>query len=222
MYRGSYRLSTLAKQVIGKEGRLVDVEYHKGFAKVTLNNPKTLNSVNLQMIGELAAELPDLNKTKAFWIEGAGGRAFCAGGDVKSLYEGREANPKILADFFREEFTLDYRMTQLNSLQISNWDGIVMGGGVGLSVFSPFRIATENTMFAMPETKIGFFTDVCGGYFLSRLRNNIGYYLGLTGMRLKGEEVYKAGIANYFIPRDRLPNVYNDLKMELVHSREPK
>lgn len=77
-------------------------------------------------------------------------------------------------------------MTQLKSLQISNWDGIVMGGGVGLSVFSPFRIATENTVFAMPETKIGFFTDVCGGYFLSRLRNNIGYYLGLTGMRLKG------------------------------------
>jgi len=97
-----------------------------------------------------------------------------------------------------------------------------MGGGVGISVFSPFRIATENTLFAMPETKIGFFTDVCGGYFLSRLRNNIGYYLGLTGMRLKGEEVYKAGIANYFIPRERLPQVYSDLKRELAHSREPK
>jgi enoyl-CoA hydratase/carnithine racemase len=87
-------------------------------------------------------ELPALNKTKAFWIEGAGGKAFCAGGDVKSLYEGRESNPKILADFFREEFTLDYQMTVMHSLQISNWDGIVMGGGVGLSVFSPFRIAT--------------------------------------------------------------------------------
>lgn len=71
-------------------------------------------------------------------------------------------------------------------MQISNLDGIVMGGGVGLSIFSPFRIATENTLFAMPENKIGFFTDVCGGYFLSRLRNNIGYYLGLTGARLKG------------------------------------
>ena len=151
MYRASHRLSTLAKQVIGKEaGRLVDVEYFKGFAKVTLNNPKALNSLNLQMIRELSAELPNLNKAKVFWIEGAGGKAFCAGGDVKSLYDGRESNPKILADFFREEFTLDYKMTLLNSLQVSNWDGIVMGGGVGLSVFSPFRIATENTLFAMP------------------------------------------------------------------------
>lgn len=102
MYRAGYRLSVLAKETVGKEtGKLVNVEYFKGFAKVTLNNPKALNSVNLQMIRELTAELPALNKTKAFWIEGAGGKAFCAGGDVKSLYEGRETNRKILADFFR-------------------------------------------------------------------------------------------------------------------------
>ena len=90
MYRASYRLSTLAKQVINKEsGKLVEVEHYKGFSKVVLNNPKALNSLNLQMIRELSAELQTLNKTKAFWIEGAGGKAFCAGGDVKSLYEGR-------------------------------------------------------------------------------------------------------------------------------------
>lgn len=87
MYRASYRLSTLAKQVIGKEAdKLVNVEHFKGFTKVVLNNPKVLNSLNLQMIRELSAELFTLNKTKAFWIEGAGGKAFCAGGDVKSLY----------------------------------------------------------------------------------------------------------------------------------------
>lgn len=93
-----------------------------------------------------------------------------------------------------------------------------MGGGVGLSVFSPFRIATENTVFAMPETKIGFFTDVCGGYFLSRLPNNIGYYLGLTGTQLKGEDVFKAGIANYYVSRDNLPKIFEEIKRELVHS----
>jgi len=93
---------------------------------------------------------------------------------------------------------------------------------VGLSVFSPYRIATENTSFAMLESKIGFFTDVCGAYFLSRLRNNIGTYLGLTGMRLKGEEVYKAGIANYYIPRKDLKQAYNELKNEIQHSQEPK
>lgn len=92
----------------------------------------------------------------------------------------------MLEDFFRNEFTLDYKLTKMKSLQISNWDGYVMGSGVGLSIFSPYRIATENTTFAMVESQIGFFTDVCGAYFLSRLRNNIGYYLGLTGMSLKG------------------------------------
>jgi 3-hydroxyisobutyryl-CoA hydrolase len=110
-------------------------------------------------------------------------------------------------------------MTKLEAVQISNWDGIVMGGGVGISVFSPFRIATEHTVFAMPETKIGFFTDVCGGYFLSRLPNNIGYYLGLTGTQLKGEDVYKAGIANYFVPRELLPELFQEIKSEMTHAQ---
>jgi enoyl-CoA hydratase/carnithine racemase len=158
----------------------------KGLAKVTLNNPKMLNCVNIEMVHELMAQLPIINKAKAFWMEGAGAKAFCAGGDIKSLYLARQTNRKLLDEFFRDEFTLDYKLTKMKSLQISNWDGFVMGGGVGLSVFSPYRIATENTNFAMLESKIGFFTDVCGAYFLSRLRNNIGTYLGLTGMRLKG------------------------------------
>ncbi len=103
---------------------------------------------------------------------------------------------------------MDYNISQLNALLIANWDGIVMGGGVTLSIFAPYRIATENTIFSMPgnyifiiECKIGYFPDVGGGYFLSRLRNNIGYYLGLIGARLKGEEVYQLGLANYFVPR---------------------
>jgi 3-hydroxyisobutyryl-CoA hydrolase len=78
-------------------------------------------------------------------------------------------------------------MSQLNAVQISCWDGIVMGGGVGLSVFAPVIIATEKTVFAMPETKLGFFTDVGASYILSRMRSNIGYYLGLTGNSLRGE-----------------------------------
>ncbi len=88
--------------------------------------------------------------------------------------------------FFREEFTLDYKISQLKAVQIANWDGIVMGGGYGLTCMAPFIIASENTMFAMPEAKLGFFTDVASCYILSRLRNNIGFYLGMTGSRLKG------------------------------------
>lgn len=89
-------------------------------------------------------------------------------------------------------------------MEIANWDGIVMGGGFGISAFSPFIIATENSMFAMPEAKLGFFTDVGSSYLLSRLRNNIGYYLGLTGSRLKGEDVYLSGLAHYYFHPDSL------------------
>ena len=92
----------------------------------------------------------------------------------------------------------------MKPVQISCWDGIVMGGGVGISIHSPIRIATESSMFAMPEAKIGLFTDVAGGYFLSRLRKNIGLYLGLTGARLKGEEVVQAGLANFFVEKSKI------------------
>ena len=84
-----------------------------------------------------------------------------------------------------------------------------MGGGVGISVFSPYKIATEKSMFAMPEGKIGFFTDVGACYFLAKMRNNIGYYLAMTSDRLKGEEVFNSGLANYYIPHDDIPSVYN-------------
>lgn len=136
-------------------------------------------------------------------MEGAGGKAFCAGGDVKSIYLDREMGPI----FFREEFKVDYWMSQLKSIQISNWDGIVMGGGVGISIHSPFRIATERTIFAMPENKLGFFTDVASGYVLSRLRNRIGQYLG-TGVQLKGEDVFNAGLANFFVSSANIPKIY--------------
>ena len=92
-----------------------------------------------------------------------------------------------------------------NTIQISCWDGIVMGGGAGISAFAQIIIATEKTLFAMPQAKLGFFTDVGINLILSRLRNNIGHYLGMTGARLKGEEVFIAGIANYYIHSNKIP-----------------
>jgi len=99
--------------------------------------------------------------------------------------------------------------------QISIWNGIVMGGGVGVSVHAPIRVATDTTVYAMPETGIGFFTDVGGSYFLSRVKNNIclGLYLGLTGHRLKSKDLVKWGIATHFVPNHKLPTLYS----ELVH-----
>lgn len=110
----------------------------------------------------------------------------------------------------------------MNSVQIANWDGIVMGGGFGITAMAPFRIATENSMFAMPEAKLGFFTDVCGCYTLARLKSNIGFYMGMTGARLKGEDLYISGIANYFIQRKNIEAAFNELKDALPSSGNPK
>ena len=101
---------------------------------------------------------------------------------------------------------MDYNLTTMIPLQIAIWNGIVMGGGVGISCHSPIRIATDNTMYAMPETGIGFFTDVGGSYFLSRVKNDIslGLYLGLTGHRLKSKELLDWGVATHFVPENKI------------------
>lgn len=109
---------------------------------------------------------------------------------------------------------------------ISCWDGIIMGGGVGLTAFGSFVIATEKTVFAMPEAKLGFFTDVGVNYLFARMRGNLGYYLGMTGMRLKGEQAYIAGLANYYIPSSKLAEVRSEIestfavKEKLANSKE--
>lgn len=137
------------------------------------------------MVRDIESNLEYINKHQIVWFQGAGGRSLCAGGDVKVLFE-QGATVQDRLTFFREQFVLDYRISQMKTVQISCWDGIVMGGGVGLTVFAPFVIATQKTLFAMPQAKLGFFTDVGTNYILSRLRNNIGLYLGMTGARLKG------------------------------------
>jgi 3-hydroxyisobutyryl-CoA hydrolase len=184
--------------------------------EVILNHEKALNSLNLEMIQSLEKNADLWSKDsqlKAVLIRGQGQKAFCAGGDVKTLYEARTGkgekgqNLQILDQFFREEYTCDYKMATMKPILIALWNGIVMGGGVGISIHAPFRIATEKSMFAMPEAKIGLFTDVSGGFFLSRLRHNLGLYLGLTSQRLKGKDLVKAGIANFYLPSERVPEL---------------
>lgn len=119
----------------------IDFIEGKDLPKVVLNRPKALNSLNLQMVRDLGALIPKLEQYPAYWIEGAGGKAFCAGGDVKALFEGG-ATLEDREQFFRDEFVTDYRLATSKTIEIVNWDGIVMGGGVGVSQFAPFRIAT--------------------------------------------------------------------------------
>mgnify|MGYP000855381128 FL=1 len=118
---------------------------------------------------------------------------------------------KLLDELFRTEYILDYEMSKLRPVTVALWNGIVMGGGVGLSVYSNIKVATENTVFAMPEAEIGFFTDVSSSYFFTRLRNHIGYMLALTGHRVRGEDVVRVGLADYFIKREKLPEIEEEL-----------
>ena len=184
-----------------------------------LNNPKVLNSLDMDMIDLIWNQLRIWKNTKksprVVFMKGTGEKAFCAGGDIKSIYNdgAKGLNPSTPKTFFAKEYIVDYALTQMEPIQISVWNGIVMGGGVGISVHAPIRIATEKTVFAMPETGIGFFTDVGGGYFLSRVNNNIsdGLYLGLTGHRLKGKDLLYWGVATHYIETSKLNELYDDI-----------
>lgn len=143
-------------------------------------------------------------------LSGAGSKALCAGGDVAALALQNESGPKgqqASADFFQLEYKLDHVVANYSKPFISVMDGITMGGGVGLSVHAPFRIATERTLFAMPETTIGFFPDVGGSFFLPRLDGEVGTYLALTSARLSGVQALYAGVATHYLHSSVLGNL---------------
>ncbi|MFK7736962.1 MAG: enoyl-CoA hydratase/isomerase family protein [Pirellulaceae bacterium] len=173
---------------------------------IRLNRPKALNAINLEMVRLLTAQLQDWASDPAVHmvlVTGAGEKAFCAGGDVKSVAlaigEDQYGEPGTLGvDMFREEYALNYQIATYPKPYFALMDGITMGGGVGVSLHGDVAIATNRTKWAMPETAIGFFPDVGGTYFLSRL-GPLGTLLGLTGWTLSGAEAKAAGVASYFV-----------------------
>ncbi|KAI6150600.1 ClpP/crotonase-like domain-containing protein [Pisolithus tinctorius] len=176
-----------------------------------LNRAKKLNTLNTAMVDALRHQVDLWSKSDLCQIIiGTGsGRAFCAGGDVTSvLRDALDAGtrPKALG-FFRKEFELVYILSQLSKPYVAVLDGITMGGGVGLSINAPFRVATEKTVFAMPETKIGFFPDVGASYFLPRLEGEVGTYLALTSETLVGREVFEHGLATHYITSRSVPSL---------------
>ncbi|XP_062045220.1 3-hydroxyisobutyryl-CoA hydrolase, mitochondrial isoform X2 [Lepus europaeus] len=187
----------------------------KGCAGViTLNRPKFLNALSLSMVRQIYPQLKKWEQdpeTFLILIKGAGEKAFCAGGDIKVISEAAKAKQKMSQDFFREEYLLNNAVARCQKPYVALIDGITMGGGVGVSVHGLFRVATEKTVFAMPETAIGLFPDVGGGYFLPRLQGKLGYFLALTGFRLKGRDVYRAGIATHFVDSAKLRTLEEDL-----------
>ncbi len=186
-----------------------------GLGLVLLNRPEALNALTLEMVDafdrQLLAWAAD-EAVRAVVVEGEGERAFAAGGDIQRLWEaGRTGDPYTRA-FFWDEYILDWRVFHYPKPYVALMDGIAMGGGVGVSVLGSHRVATERTLFAMPETGIGFFPDVGATWFLPRLPGRLGLYLALTGARLGGADSYHAGVATHYVPSARLA----DLKAALA------
>ena len=167
-------------------------------ALVTLNRPEALNALTLAMCRELDGKLAqwqDDPAVAAVVMQGAGERAYCAGGDVVAIYESGRGDGAVAAEFFRAEYRLDRRIFHFPKPFVALIDGIVMGGGVGISVHGSHRVGGDATIFAMPETGIGFYPDVGGTYFLPRLPGHLGEWMGLTGARLKDGDAFAAGLA---------------------------
>lgn len=175
---------------------------------IVLNRPKALNALNLGMIRQIypwMVEWESDPSVSMVLIKAVGGKAFCAGGDIRAVTDAGKKGDALAKDFFKEEYILNYKIGTYKKPYIAVIDGITMGGGVGLSVHGRFRVATERTLFAMPETAIGLFPDVGGGHFLPWLEGKLGTYLALTGFRLKGRDVFQAGVATHFVQSEKLP-----------------
>jgi len=177
---------------------------------LSLNRPKAIHALAPGMCRDMIAALlewRDHDDVKVVLIDHAEGRGFCAGGDVallrrSALEDGGETGRR----FFFEEYRLNHLIFTYLKPTVAFLDGITMGGGVGISQPARFRVATENTRLAMPETGIGLFPDVGGGWYLSRLPGRLGQFLALTGARLDGSECLWAGLATHYLPQERLEN----------------
>jgi enoyl-CoA hydratase len=166
-----------------------------------------------EKITELLLEWEDNSEIGAVLIDGAGDRAFCAGGDVILLHDSGKAGDSRAEEFWRIEYALNELIHCYSKPYISLIDGFVMGGGVGLSVHGRYRVAGDATVFAMPETGIGYFPDVGGTFFLPRLGMSVGQWLGLTGARLNVGQTCDIGIANLYVPTDKHSDLIEALGM---------
>jgi len=189
----------------------INFDVIKSTGLITLNRPKTLNALNIEMAEQFSEKLNEWAKDqniKRILLKGEGNH-FCAGGDVKKVYlAGNKSDLK--KNFFSTEYKLNYKIYNFPKPYMSIWKGVVMGGGVGLSIYGNYRIVTDTTKFAMPETAIGFFPDVGGSYFLSRLKNNIGLFLGLTGYILNANEILSLELGTHYCPINELDNLIDE------------
>ncbi|MBI1398989.1 enoyl-CoA hydratase/isomerase family protein [Hyphomonas sp.] len=184
--------------------------------RITLTRPSALHALNTPMCAAILSAVRAWAEDPAIhylWIDHQEGtRGFCAGGDIRMLAESGAGDAAEARDFFRTEYRMNAALEDFPKPILSIIDGVTMGGGVGLSVHGSHRIATERTVFAMPETGIGLFPDVGGGWFLPRLAGELGTWLALTGARLKGADVAAARVATHFLPSELVPALARQLR----------
>ena len=186
-----------------------------GIGRITLNRPKALHALNEPMcaviLGALQSWAGDDQVHLVIVDHAAETRGFCAGGDIRMLAQSGAGDGREARAFFATEYRMNVAIKSFPKPYLTIMDGVTMGGGVGLSVHGSHRLATEHTLFAMPETGIGLFPDVGGGWFLPRLRGELGTWLALTGARLKAVDVTAAGVATHYTDSELLPNLKQEL-----------
>ncbi|WP_430444322.1 MAG: enoyl-CoA hydratase/isomerase family protein [Pseudomonas piscis] len=184
---------------------LVEVRNHIGH--LTLNRPAGLNAITLSMVRTLQRQLdawaqaPEIH---AVVLRGAGEKAFCAGGDIRSLYDSYKSGGTLHEEFFVEEYALDLAIHHYRKPVLALMDGFVLGGGMGLVQGADLRVVTERSRLAMPEVAIGYFPDVGGSYFLSRIPGELGTYLGVSGVQIRAADALYCGLADWHLESDKL------------------
>jgi len=197
------------------------IVHHDGVAGLlSLNRPKAIHALTAGMVSSMTSALLAWRQdpaVKAVLIDHAEGRGFCSGGDINllrhsALGDGGASGRR----FFFEEYQLNHLLFTYGKPVVTFMDGITMGGGVGIAMPAKYRVAAENTRFAMPETGIGLFPDVGGGWYLSRLPGRIGQFLALTGARIDGAECLWAGLATHYLPHEQLA----EAKLRIAHGHD--
>lgn len=191
------------------------ISSQNGVGHMVLNRPKALNALSHQMVLDMLEAMkvwqgdPDIH---AVLIEGAGDRAFCAGGDIQAVYENGRTDHDAVMQFWRDEYELNALIKNFPKPYVAMMHGFIMGGGVGVSAHGSHRIVTDNSIISMPETGIGFLPDVGGTYLLSRAPGGLGYFYGLTGGRMTADDAIYCGFADYYVPEDK----FNALKEAIL------
>lgn len=184
---------------------LAEVRNHIGH--LTLNRPSGLNALTLDMVRHLHRQLdawaqdPHL---RAVVLRGAGEKAFCAGGDIRSLHDSFKSGDTLHVDFFVEEYALDIAIHHYRKPVLALMDGFVLGGGMGLVQGADLRVVTERSRLAMPEVGIGYFPDVGGSYFLPRVPGELGIYLGVSGVQIRAADALYCGLADWCLDSSKL------------------